>query len=242
MLRLITSRVALIFWTVFFLLIVRVFIEARYLPGIGMVPNLRRGDRIVLQKLPDLLHMPLKRGTIIFFYPPPMETGGQDLSYDPPHILGRLTGLPFFPADPVFVKRVIGLPGDQIRIENGVGVYVNGQLLSEPYVSEAAAYNLARESDIGGRSSAGALITPYPESQRAITVPEGKLFLLGDNRNASEDSHVWGYVSRDRTVGRLWFVFSPKFEWADAPDWMRSNHATRSGEADGAHADQTTSH
>jgi signal peptidase I len=228
------EKVRLLIVLTIILLVVHFFVEGRYLPSVSMSPNLQINDRVAVQKLSDLLRMPIKRGTIIFFYPPPIELGGHDLSYDLPHILGRWTGMPGLPYNPVFIKRVIGLPGEQIRIESGVGVYVNGQLLAEPYVNEAAAYNLKMEADIGGRNSTGAVIAPYADSKRPIVVPEGMLFVLGDNRNASEDSHIWGYLSRDRIVGRLWFLYHPKFEFADAPDWKRSiDRAATDGAAPG---------
>jgi signal peptidase I len=84
-----------------------------------------------------------------------------------------------------FVKRVIGLPGDVIEIANGV-TYVNGRAQREPYLRESMHYDLD-----------------------AFTVPEGKLFVMGDNRNHSNDSHRWGALDRGRVIGRAVFVFWP---------------------------------
>ena len=90
--------------------------EARYIPSSSMEPTLQINDRLLVEKVSGHLSKPFKRGDILVFYPPPIEMGGHDLSNDPLTVLGRLTGLPFLPYEPAFIKRVIGLPGDHIRI------------------------------------------------------------------------------------------------------------------------------
>lgn len=84
-----------------------------------------------------------------------------------------------------FVKRVIGLPGDVVEISSGV-TYVNGEPQNEPYTCEAPGYDLS----------------PY-------TVPPGKLFVMGDNRNHSNDSHRWGALDCNRLIGRAVLIFWP---------------------------------
>jgi signal peptidase I len=83
-----------------------------------------------------------------------------------------------------YIKRVIGLPGDEININNGA-VSVNGYTLNEPYISDPPMY-------VG-----------------SWTVPVGQLFVLGDNRNNSSDSHQWGYVDMDDVVGQAVFKYWP---------------------------------
>lgn len=83
-----------------------------------------------------------------------------------------------------YIKRVVGLPGDTVDISNGV-VRVNGQPLTEPYIMELPNYT--------GR----------------WTVPENELFVLGDNRNHSSDSHQWGTVKLDWVVGKALLVYWP---------------------------------
>lgn len=87
-----------------------------------------------------------------------------------------------------YIKRVIGLPGDEIAVRNGE-VYVNGQLLDEPYIKSAPAY------------------------QGSWTVPTDSLYVFGDNRNNSSDSHNWGEVPLDLVVGKAIFVYWPPTEW-----------------------------
>lgn len=184
--------------------------EARYIPSSSMEPTLQIEDRILVEKVSGHLRKPLQRGDIVVFYPPPSEMGGRDLANDPAHILGRLTGLPLFPTEPAFIKRVIGLPGESLQVVRGVGVFINGNLLEEPYIKEKPNYDLNVMGDIGttGRQ-------PYPgrpvidnsAARKPIVVPQGHVFMMGDNRNNSQDSHMWGFLDQNRVIGRACLVF-----------------------------------
>jgi signal peptidase I len=83
-----------------------------------------------------------------------------------------------------FIKRIIGTPGDTVVIQDGK-VYVNGNLLQEKYISQPPLY------------------------EGEWRVPNDALFVLGDNRNESSDSHVWGYVPLTDVVGKALFVYWP---------------------------------
>ena len=83
-----------------------------------------------------------------------------------------------------YIKRVIGLPGDTISVGGGV-VKVNGQAITEPYLAELPGYT------------------------GTWTVPDGELFVLGDNRNHSSDSHDWGFVQEEWVVGKAVIVYWP---------------------------------
>jgi signal peptidase I len=98
----------------------------------------------------------------------------------------------WYPLDPSksYIKRVIGTPGDRIRIEDGQ-VFVNGRAIAEDYVPKE---NWDPSSWRGGGE------------QR---VPEGQYFVLGDHRNSSSDSRTWGWVPRDNIYGRAVFVYWP---------------------------------
>jgi signal peptidase I len=87
-----------------------------------------------------------------------------------------------------FVKRVIGLPGETIECKGGV-VYIDGKPIEEPYAQGST-------SDFA-----------------ATEVPEGFYFVMGDNRQNSSDSRVWGLLPRENIAGRIWFVFWPVSEW-----------------------------
>jgi signal peptidase I len=83
-----------------------------------------------------------------------------------------------------YIKRVIGLPGDTVAIHNGT-VAINGQIIHEPYIASEPAYDGSWQ------------------------VPADFLFVLGDNRNRSSDSHIWGFVPQSTVVGRAVVIYWP---------------------------------
>ena len=194
--------------TLILLIIIRTALaETRYIPSSSMEPTLQINDRLLVEKVSGWTARPIERGEILVFYPPPIELGGKDVSSSPLYVMGRLTGLPFFPIDTAYIKRVIGLPGDQVEVVKGEGVKINGQMLPEPYVQKAANYDLKILADIGGQNAVNETIHPYENSSEPILVPPGKLFMMGDNRNNSADSHVWGFLDQKRVVGKGCLVF-----------------------------------
>jgi signal peptidase I len=92
-----------------------------------------------------------------------------------------------------FIKRVIGLPGDTIDVHDGV-VYVNGKALTEVYAYPGSAPNQP---------------TDAPPDRTQWTVGTGELFVLGDHRQASSDSRVFGPIKRDSVIGRAWLRYWP---------------------------------
>ena len=207
--------------------------EARYIPSSSMEPTLQINDRILVEKVSGHLHRPYQRGEVLVFYPPPSEMPGhKDLSNDPLSVLGRLTGLPFLPYEPAFIKRVVGLPGDTLKVVRGVGVYINGQLLEEPYIKEKPNYDLRTFGDIGKTGT-----IPYPDrptfkaelQTQPIVIGKDQLFMMGDNRNNSQDSHVWGFLDQNRVIGRAFLVFWRKL---DPPNYPLN---LQSGDPDSGH-------
>jgi signal peptidase I len=98
---------------------------------------------------------------------------------------------PFYTQHPsCFIKRVIAVPGDTVEIKNRA-VFVNGRPLSEPYINEPPGYFM-------------------PE----LSIPDGQYFVLGDNRNHSNDSHTGWVVPREDIIGKVWF----KYWVAEYPD------------------------
>jgi signal peptidase I len=143
-------------------LLIRTFIfEIILVDGWSMLPTLEDRDRVFVYKTGYLIGKP-QHGDVIIFKTP-----------EDPHTN--------------YVKRLIGLPGDKVKIENGV-VYVNEERLEEPYILEP----------------------PYNDYAEVI-VPEGTFFALGDNRNGSRDSrdyHV-GFVPMKNLVGKAIFRVWP---------------------------------
>ncbi len=115
-------------------------------------------------------------------------------SSDPQH--GDIIILkPPIPANHPFIKRVIAVPGDTIEVKDGK-VYLNDIALTEPYVSDPPRYTLpARE------------------------IPEGEYFVLGDNRNSADDSHIWGTVPGENIIGKAWFIYWPLERWGGAGNY-----------------------
>jgi signal peptidase I len=105
-----------------------------------------------------------------------------------------------FPEDPSkdFIKRVIGLPGDVIEIKDKE-VYRNGGKLVEPYI---------RHTDPN-------ILPTVRDSYGPITVPAGKYFCMGDNRDESYDSRFWGFVREDQIQGKAWIIY---WSWASLTD------------------------
>lgn len=152
-----------------------------YIPSESMVPTLRVGDVLLVNKFEYRFHTP-HRGDIVVFPPP-------------------------IPSTDDFIKRVIGLPGDKLRIYGGI-VYVNGKALHEPYIAERPSYNLMIRNygmyvDNGAGYEivrpSGANIPPRKDWTAPDTIPPNCYFMMGDNRNDSEDSHIWGFAQTTGT-------------------------------------------
>ncbi len=130
--------------------------------GFSMRPTLQDGEFVLVSKL-NYKFGSVERGDIIVFHYP-------------------------MNPDQELIKRVIGLPGDHIKVQDGV-VSVNKQKLDEPYIAATPLY--AGDWD----------------------VPDGELFVLGDNRNDSSDSHSWGFLPLENVVGKAVVIYWPPPMW-----------------------------
>jgi signal peptidase I len=138
-----------------------------------------------------------------------------------------------FPFDdhPHYVKRVLGLPGDHLRIVNQI-VYVNGIRLTEPYavhdpLSDAHSLDNFPPADryyldVGLRGEWAAEIRNYVQHGELV-VPSGRYFMMGDNRDRSWDSRYWGFVGREAVIGRpflvYWSVDATAEDYSDRSLW-----------------------
>lgn len=174
-------------------LFIRTFlIQAYTIPSGSMLDTLLIGDHLFVNKISYGVKIPFTDHILFSFADP--EFGDimvfkypNDQSVD-------------------YIKRVIGEPGDRIRIEHKQ-VWRNGELLDEPYVQHSDEYEYP--SDCTGPSETGAVHPGCPcrDNIAEFTVPEGQYFFMGDNRDDSVDSRCWGFVDRELIKGKAWFIY-----------------------------------
>ena len=157
-----------VFLTLLVYFLVRHFLFENYrVVGNSMLPTLENDQYLAVDKLSYRLHEP-QRGDIVVFRDPRSS-------------------------DRKLIKRLIGLPGESVEIKEG-RVYINGQLLGEPYVAGPGYY-----------------------SSSSTPIPAGHYYVLGDNRNNSSDSHSWGTLSSSLIVGKAWLAYWPPALWGMIP-------------------------
>jgi len=159
--------------------------QAFYIPSDSMEPTLKVGDRVLVNKLSYRLH-DVNHGDIVVFDRP--STSGQTVA----GCNGNTVNIPAstsFSSDEVhdLIKRVIATAGDKVE-QRGGQIYVNGQPLDEPYVHKT--------NGVTDKTPA----FHFPE--QCITVPDGKVFVLGDNRQDSNASNMFGPIPESSIVGR----------------------------------------
>ena len=141
--------------------------EARFIPSESMLPTLKIDDRLVIEKISYHFNPPKRGDIIVFRAPQEALDAAQSTTND------------------AYIKRVIGLPGEEIEVKDGK-VFVNGEALEENYIQSPPVYTWGPD-----------------------VVPEGEYLVLGDNRNSSSDGHVWGFLKRDSIIGRAVVRFWP---------------------------------
>jgi signal peptidase I len=210
---------------VLFLGVRSVGVEAFKIPTSSMESTLQVGDFLIVNKaaygarIPGTeVHLPAfrqpRRTDVIVFHPP----------HEP---------------DRNYVKRVVGVPGDTLQMLNK-RLIVNGAEVDEPW-----AIHIDRNRDAvhpGMRWQRNHLIAggpsadyePSRDTWGPIVVPDGRYFVLGDNRDNSEDSRYWGWVDRDQIRGRPWFVYyswdrgeAREHGWLGGIRWWRIGHGVR---------------
>ncbi|GAB6153979.1 signal peptidase I [Desulfosporosinus burensis] len=147
----------------FFLFItIRTFLlDTRIVPTASMLPTIQLQDRLIVDKLLFKFSY-IERGDVVVFRAPPSSGEKDDL-----------------------LKRVIGLPGEEIEVKDGI-VLVNGDALEENYLQEKPNYQY-----------------------NSVRVPPDSYFVLGDNRRSSNDSHMWGFVPKQNIEGKVWIRYWP---------------------------------
>jgi len=169
-----TLVLAIIIW-----LLVNITTARYVVEGQSMEPNLHTGQYLIVSRLAY------------------MDIGSTIDLGDPQRGDIVVFDFPRNPADD-YVKRVIGLPGEEVTIEPNGDVYVNGTLLDEPYLTP----------DI-----------PYNKQHGTWEVPSESYFVLGDNRNSSSDSRSWEFLEEQYIVGKAWLSYWPPPYWGIIPHY-----------------------
>lgn len=155
-----------VFAIAIFLFVYLLVLQPHKIRGSSMEPNFPNGEYLLTDKLSYRFGEP-SRGDVVVFEPP--GSGGDE-----------------------FIKRIIGLPGERIKLEGGV-IHINDQPLIEDYLPNT-------QSTPPG---------PFLSEGNEVTVPPNSFLVLGDNRSASSDSRVWGFVNKSKITGRAWVVYWP---------------------------------
>lgn len=172
-------------------------VEPFQIPSGSMIPTLQVGDFILVNKFAYGVRVPIWNKT---FIPTGLPKRGDVMVFYPPH-----------QPDTYFIKRVIGLPGDEISYVNHV-LTVNGQVIPEKLQAMLPVGNpmlrQVTETLDGKEFTTWKHLQPGNLSVRgAWKVPEGHYFMMGDNRDNSADSRYWGFVSEDAIVGKAFAVW-----------------------------------
>lgn len=168
--RIVRELVETILLTVVIFFLVRLAVQNFRVQGTSMLTTVKNNDLVLVNKFDYLVSSP-HTGDIIVFHPPVATSD--------------------------YIKRIIGMPGDTIRIRANLGVWRNGKRLNEPYENAVPNYNWG-----------------------PATVPPNEYFVLGDNRNGSYDSHAWcgignthpcsdTWVQRDKIIGKALVAYWP---------------------------------
>lgn len=172
-------------------------VEPFQIPSGSMIPTLQVGDFILVNKFAYGLRVPVLNKT---FIPVDKPKRGDVMVFFPPHH-----------PDTYFIKRVIGLPGDEISYVNHV-LTINGKVVPQKIQATlpvgAPKFNIVTETIDGKEITTYKHLVPgYLSIRGAWKIPEGHYFMMGDNRDNSADSRDWGFVSEDAIVGKAFAVW-----------------------------------
>jgi signal peptidase I len=170
--------------------------QAFKIPTGSMEPNLLVGDHLIVNKM---VHAPTITGLERAILPHRDIKRGDVLVFK-------------FPQDPTrdFIKRVIGLPGDRLELRRKK-IYINDQAIDEPY-----AHFLVPPSPDGPRRP-----DDLREEYGPVTVPSGQYFMMGDNRDDSQDSRYWGFMPETYVKGKALFIYFSVGDSVGDIQWSR---------------------
>ena len=172
------------------------------IPSGSMENTLRCGDRVLVNRLGYHFGDPHRKDVVVFHPPAGLDEKGNP---DPSTVAGEGGEIPkgkLSKADVNYIKRVIGMPGDTVQVK-AHHAYINGKELDEPYLHPLPKSSLA----IGGDGDFG-----------PITLKKHQYFMMGDHRDNSADSRVFGPVPRDFVIGKAFMVYWPPSRFGGLPD------------------------
>ena len=172
-------------------------VEPFQIPSGSMIPTLQIGDFILVNKFAYGLRVPVLNKT---FIPVGKPKRGDVMVFFPPHN-----------PKTYYIKRVIGLPGDEISYVSHQ-LMINGEVVSEKFQAtlpvDEPKFRVVTETIDGKEFTTYKYLVPgYLSRRGAWKVPEGHYFMMGDNRDNSADSRDWGFVSEDAIVGKAFAVW-----------------------------------
>ena len=185
------------FPVLFFVLILRSFlVEPFQIPSPSMVPTLQVGDFILVNKYTYGIRLPVIRTKVLDINKPER---GDVMVFFPPH------------EKRYFIKRVVGLPGDKIDYSNNQ-LLINGEKVPEELLAtlpERRPYYQEYDEQLGdvNHKIHKLLDSARHSLDTSMVVPEGHYFMMGDNRNNSSDSRVWGTVPEENIVGKAFAIW-----------------------------------
>ncbi len=215
------SLMSLVVQIIVLVLVIRTFLVATFVITSGsMEGTLLEGDFLVVNRAAIGSRVPFTDVRIPGYSQP---RRGDILVFDPIH-----------EDDVTVVKRLVGMPGDTLEMR-GRALYVNGVAQDEPYVVKSAPSADAHDPSmmwqlghlVGGPRQD---YRPTRDHWGPVAVPEGRYFMLGDNRDASLDSRFWGFLDRGRFEGRAMIIYYSYNRESFRPfPWIREIRASRIG-------------
>jgi signal peptidase I len=200
-----------LFPIIFVVLVLRSFLAEPFrIPSISMMPTLLVGDFILVNKFAYGIRLPVLNTRIIEVGEP--QRGDV--------VVFRYPGNPRIPNDPAagqdFIKRVVGLPGDRIEFRDQI-LYVNGEPIQKQPLADAyvGAGGQGRQMtgateflvQLGEVSHHSLEMNRYSVLSGSWEVPAGHYFMMGDNRDHSDDSRAWGFVPEENLVGKAFLIW-----------------------------------